>query len=224
MRELSIFVDESGSDGLSDRHYLLTVVMHDQSENIANSIAAYEGALRAKGLPDIPFHASPLMNGKDQYSGLDLRTRKMMLGSFRVFFRHMPVKYHTFAYATKQFASLDKLAGAMRRDIVNFLFDNLAELQSYDMVKVYYDNGQSVVTNALHDAVEYALARDAVIYRDAKPADYRLFQLADYICTLELTALKYQVHAETATDRMFFGQWGSFKKNYLKKLRRHRLG
>lgn len=142
MRELSIFVDESGSDGLSDRHYLLTVVMHDQSENIANSIAAYESALRAKGLPDIPFHASPLMNGKDQYSGLDLRTRKMMLGSFRVFFRHMPVKYHTFAYATKQFASLDKLAGAMRRDIVNFLFDNLAELQSYDMVKVYYDNGQ----------------------------------------------------------------------------------
>ena len=129
MRELSIFVDESGSDGLSDRHYLLTVVMHDQSENIANSIAAYEGALRSKGLPDIPFHASPLMNGKDQYSGLDLRTRKMMLGSFRVFFRHMPVKYHTFAYATKQFASLDKLAGAMRRDIVNFLFDNLAELQ-----------------------------------------------------------------------------------------------
>lgn len=50
MRELSIFVDESGSDGLSDRRYLLTVVMHDQSEIITNSIEAYEGALRAKGL------------------------------------------------------------------------------------------------------------------------------------------------------------------------------
>lgn len=159
MRELSIFVDESGSDGLSDRHYLLTVVMHDQSESIADSIAAYEGALRAKGLPDIPFHASPLMNGKDQYSGLDLRTRKMLLGSFRVFFRHMPVRYHTFAYATKQFASLDKLAGTMRRDLVNFLFDNLAELQSYDMVKVYYDNGQHSIAESLHRAVEYALRR-----------------------------------------------------------------
>lgn len=54
MRELSIFVDESGSDGLSDRYYLFTVVMHDQSDSIADSIAAYEGALRAKGLPDIP--------------------------------------------------------------------------------------------------------------------------------------------------------------------------
>ena len=79
MRELSIFVDESGSDGLSDRYYLLAVVMHDQSDSIANSIEAYESALRAKGLPDIPFHASPLMNGEDQYSGLDLRTRKKLV-------------------------------------------------------------------------------------------------------------------------------------------------
>ena len=54
MRELSIFVDESGSDGLSDRYHLLTVVMHDQSDSIANSIEAYEDALRAKGLPGIP--------------------------------------------------------------------------------------------------------------------------------------------------------------------------
>ena len=79
MRELSIFVDESGSDGLSDRYYLLTVVMHDQSDSIANSVEAYEDALRAKGLPDIPFHASPLMNGKDLYSGLDLRMRKKLI-------------------------------------------------------------------------------------------------------------------------------------------------
>ena len=47
MRELSIFVDESGSDGLSDRYYLLTVVMHDQSDSIAESIKAYEDAPRA---------------------------------------------------------------------------------------------------------------------------------------------------------------------------------
>ena len=44
MRELSIFVDESESDDLSDRHYLLTVVMHDQSDSIADSIEAYESA------------------------------------------------------------------------------------------------------------------------------------------------------------------------------------
>ena len=220
MRELGVFVDESGSDGLSDRHYLPTVVMHDQSENIANSIAAYEGALRAKGLPDIPFHASPLMNGKDQYSGLDLRTRKMMLGSFRVFLRHTPVRYHTFAYATKQFASLERLAGTTRRDLVNFLFDNLAELQGYDAVKVYYDNGQRSIAESLHLAIEYALSRDTVVYRSAQPCEYRLSQVADYICTMELTAIKFAKHATTATDEKFFGKWSDFKKGILKETRK----
>lgn len=56
----------------------------------------------------------------------------MLLGSFRVFFRYMPVMYHSFAYPTKQFDSLEKLAGTMRRDIVSFLLDNLAQLQAYD--------------------------------------------------------------------------------------------
>lgn len=49
---------------------------------IADLIESYEGALRAKGLPNMSFHASPLMSGKDLYSGFDLRTRKMLLGSF----------------------------------------------------------------------------------------------------------------------------------------------
>lgn len=48
MRELGIFVDESESDGLSDRYYLITVAMRDQSDSIADSIEAYEGALRAE--------------------------------------------------------------------------------------------------------------------------------------------------------------------------------
>lgn len=220
MRELSIFVDESGSDGLSDRYYLLTVVMHDQSDSIAESIKTYEDALRAKGLPDIPFHASPLMNGKDLYSALDLRTRKMLLGSFRVFFRHMPVKYHTFAYATKKFASLDKLAGTMRRDIVNFLFDNLAELQAYDAVKVYYDNGQHSIAESLHLAIEYALSKDAVVYRSAQPSEYRLSQAADYICTMELAAIEYADHAATATDEKLFGKRSDFKRGILKETRK----
>ena len=218
MQELGIFVDESGSDGLSDRYYLLTVVMHDQSESITDSIESYEGALRAEGLPDIPFHASPLMNGKDMYSGLDLGTRKVPPGSFRVFFRHAPARCRTFAYATRQFASLERLAGAMRRDLVNFLFDNLAELQGYDAVKVYY--GQHSIAEALHLAIEYALSRDTVVYRSAQPSEYRLSQVADYICTMELTAIKYAEHATTATDEKFFGKWSDFKKGILKETRK----
>ena len=45
---------------------------------------------------------------------------------------------------------------AMRRDIANFLFDNLAQLHAYDTVKVYYDNGQHTIAKSLHRAIEYA--------------------------------------------------------------------
>ena len=53
----------------------------------------------------------------------------------------------------------------MRRDLVNFLFDNLETFQSYDAVKVYYDNGQKSIAESLHMAVEYALSKNAVVYR-----------------------------------------------------------
>lgn len=223
MEELSIFVDESGDAGETSTYYLITIVLHDQSEDIGQILAPYEADLRVRQIDDIPMHLGPLLNGNDDYKGLGVSTRKALLNGFRVMAGKLPFQYMTFAYRKSEFAGYESLFNSMKRDLILSIFDNIDFFQKFGKIKVYYDNGQSVVTNALHDAVEYALAREAVIYRDAEPADYRLFQLADYICTLELTALKYQAHADTATDRLFFGQWGSFKKNYLKKLRKHRL-
>ena len=224
MEELSIFVDESGDAGETSTYYLITIVLHDQSEDIGQILAPYEADLRVRQIDDIPMHLGPLLNGNDDYKGLGVSTRKALLNGFRVMAGKLPFQYMTFAYRKSEFAGYESLFNSMKRDLILSIFDNIDFFQKFGKIKVYYDNGQSVVTNALHDAVEYALAREAVIYRDAEPADYRLFQLADYICTLELTALKYQAHADTATDRLFFGQWGSFKKNYFKKLRKHRLG
>ena len=57
MRELSLFIDESGSDNLRGRYYLLTLVFHEQDEDVSESIRLYERSLAEKGLSDIPFHA-----------------------------------------------------------------------------------------------------------------------------------------------------------------------
>lgn len=95
--------------------------------------------------------------------------------------------------------------------------------KKFDLVKVYYDGGQHAVTQALHDALEYSLSREAVVYRSSTAAEYRLSQAADYACAVELTALKYQAHEETATDRRFFGSWSSIRRNVLKTVRKKRL-
>lgn len=223
MSELSLFLDESGSDNLHDTYYIIALVVHDQAEDLGESIDHYQRALRQQGLPDIPFHATPLLNGHDAYEGMDIATRKRLLSAFRVFFRHLPISYELVALRTREYASLDDVSAAMRRRIVDFLFDNLAYFQSFDNVKIYYDDGQQSIARALHKAIDYALSKNAVTYRLATASDYRLSQAADYICTAELTALKYQGKVSTATDEKFFGSWAQFKKGILKEVRAKRV-
>lgn len=81
---LSIFVDESGDRGGKVRYYLLTMVMHDQTSDIAEKLSRYEDLLLRSGLPDIPFHSDPLLNGHGPYEGMPLASRKKLLYSFNV--------------------------------------------------------------------------------------------------------------------------------------------
>ena len=125
MRELSVFIDESGSDGLRDKYYLVTLVLHEQDDDISEGIKLYEQSLVEKGLPNVPFHASPLLNGHDDYEGMELADRKRLLSVFRVFFRHMPVRYTCIALKTKEYPATDEVSNTMRRCLVDFLFDEL---------------------------------------------------------------------------------------------------
>ena len=220
MPEISLFADESGESGTESKYYLLTLVLHEQDASLDGQIGLYENALRDKGLPDIPLHASPLLNGHDAYRDMDIQVRKQLLQTFFTMLQHMPIKYHTFVYRKDEFEDEPALVARMKRDVVNFAFDHLDYLQRFERVKVYYDDGQRAVTRSLHDALEYALSSNAVMYRDESPKDYRLAQAADLICTLELTALKYEAKESTKTDDRFFGAFGSFKKNYLRKIRK----
>ena len=220
---LSIFADESGGQNGTSKYYLITLVLHDQSNPVGPLIDAYRNSLAAKALPDIPFHASPLIYGKDQYNGLNLATRKRLLASFFVLTRKLPIQYKTLAYRRSEVATLDRLIARIRRDLVVFISDNLDFFQSYESINIYYDNGQRAVTEALHAAIEFILSKNAVAYRDASPQDYVLSQVADFLCTIELTATKYEHRDETRTDLKGFGNVTEFKKGYLRHLRKKAL-
>lgn len=61
VRELSIFAAESGTEADTSGYYLLTLVLHDQSEDVTGPISDYESALRIRNLTDVPMHCSPLL-------------------------------------------------------------------------------------------------------------------------------------------------------------------
>ena len=128
---------------------------------------------------------------------MESKRRAAYLASFGTFVQHSPFTYHVFVYRKSEFRDRASLGARMRRDLVEFLFDHIERLQGFDLVKIYYDDGQALVTRALHDGFEYALAREAVIYRDARPDGYRMLQVADYACGVELAALRYGSSAST---------------------------
>ncbi|MFR7426450.1 MAG: hypothetical protein ACLUUF_06795 [Bifidobacterium pullorum] len=96
---------------------------------------------------------------------------------------------------------------------------HLDRFQSYDTVKIYYDNGQQVVTNALQAFIGYALSKEAVVYRKADPKDATVLeQAADLMCTIRRPVFK--AGESTETDRKMFEVGVRFKQNYFKALRR----
>ena len=223
MSELSILVDESGDMGTVSKYYLITLVFHDQRDSLTKRIRTYEQSLRQESLPDQVFHLSPLINAHDDYANMDSRKRKRLLSLFRAFTDHLPFLYRTFAYRKAEYSNNEALLNRVKRDIVNYLFDHLEFFQSFDTVKVYYDNAQAIVKSALYNAVYDVLAKQAVVRRRTTMTEYRLSQVADFLCTIELAAVKYDAKEDGGTYDKFFGGVGTFKKNWLKQARRKRM-
>ena len=219
MPVLSVFCDESGQQDMSEGDYLLTLVLHDQSVAFDEYVADYEAHLAGSGLPNIPFHMKDLLHGHEDYEGIEQAVRKKLLLKFNIFMQKVPVRYRTISYNSYD-TDAGSLSAKMRRDIVNFIFDNLEWFQSFARVPIYYDEGQQAVTNALHEAFDFMLGSTAVEFRLIGYQDRRLAQAADYFCSIERIARKYERKEESNTYKLFFGLAGDFKRNYLKQARR----
>lgn len=111
----------------------------------------------------------------------------------------------------------------MGRNIPSVIIEHLDFFQSFDDVKVYYDNGQDIVKQALDRSVGKALSKGVVQRRKISMTDYRLEQVADYLCTIGLALVKYQAKENGETYNKFLGGIGSFKRDWLKQARGKRI-
>ena len=93
---------------------------------------------------------------------------------------------------------LMKLMGFIRK-----IKNNYETLLAYDVVKIYYDNGQVELSRIL--ASVFNVLFPSVETKKVVPSDYRLFQVADFICTMKLTELKISNHSMSVQEQRFFG-------------------
>lgn len=220
MNELSIFVDESGDFGEYDFHspfYIISLVLHNQKISIEEDLDILERRLSAIGWPKHCVHAGPVIRSEEEYRGHRLEDRQKILKNMMTFVRHIDVHFKSIYIEKKHIGDSVEAIGKLSKQLAAFIRDNMEFFYEFDIVKVYYDNGQAEVARILSSVFNALL--DNVEFRRVIPSDYRLFQVADLICTLKLAELKMERHLLSKSEVFFFEDERTLKKNYLKTLK-----
>ena len=217
MKELSIFVDESGDFGDYAEHssyYIISLVLHDQTIDIRHDVDWLETRLAELGYPNHCMHSGPVIRNEQEYRKDTIENRRKLLKAFMVFFRKLDITCKTIAIGKKHIQ--DPLAAVARlaKQLSSFIRENYAFFMGFDVVKVYYDNGQVEVTKLLSSVFVSLL--ENVEFRRVFPSDYRLFQAADLVCSLKLLDLKKGKNELTRTEMLFFEDERTLQKKYLK--------
>lgn len=110
------------------------------------------------------------------------------------------------------------LNSSLSKQLSGFINSNKKVFDGYDKVVIYYDNGQGELNKILTTVFSILLTN--VEFRKVLPVDYKLFQVADLLCTMELVEIKYEKSMQSSTEKGFFGSRRDFYKNYLKPLKK----
>ena len=224
MKELSIFIDESGDFGEYDYrcpYYIIAMVMHDQSYDISSDLEKLERELDYIGYPNHCVHAGPIIRQEQEYRFESMEVRQKIMKKMMSFLRQVDIKCKTVYIEKKHISDEVEAAGKLAKQLSRFLQDNMSMFASYDTVKVYYDNGQIELNKILSSVFNIFL--DNVEFRKVSPSDYRLFQIADLVCTLQLLVLKCDNHVLSNSEKRFFENDRTLKKNYIKPLKQKML-
>ena len=150
---------------------------------------------------------------------MSLDERRKILKKLMAFIRHIDISYKTIYIEKKHIKDSIEATGKLSKQLSSLIRENMDLFCSFDVVKIYYDNGQVEVTRVLSSV----FILENVEFRKVIPSQYRLFQVADLICTLKLTELKLENHTLSKSEKAFFEDERTLKKNYLKPIKKKEL-
>lgn len=222
MKELSIFVDESGDFGPYEEHspfYLFTLVFHNQNNLINSQIEYIERHIKELGLPEGHcFHVGPIIRREDDYINFSIKERRKCLNAITSFARKVVISYETFFVEKRFIRDSIQLNSALSKQLFEFISENKSYFNAFDKIILYYDNGQGELSKIL--TTVFSILFKNIEFRKVVPVDYKLFQVADLLCSIELIKKKYDRGLQSASEKGIFGSGRDFNKNYLKPLLR----
>ena len=223
-KEISIFVDESGDFGKFQVHapfYIISIVIHEQKNDLTKKIKILDNKIsKYNGIDWL--HTGPIVRNEEIYREMNINERHHILNSFLSFIKKCPISYKSFYIKKKQFKDDGAMVARLAKDLTSFLQANFEYFSAFDLIKVYYDNGQSEVTKMLTNVFDDLFAN--VEFTKAVPSEYKLFQAADLFCYFTLIKLKLDNGIISENEVKFFGTKYALRKNYLKPLGKMEFG
>ena len=224
MNRLSIFIDESGDFGeVKERpaYYLVTMVFHNQAIDISKEIEKLEDSMRTSGFDLEYIHTGPVIRREQIFSTYSMEERRQLLYKMLHFYNKCDIYHDTVVVNRKETVDKIALSGRLSKEIVKMIARHSTYFEQFDSVIVYYDNGQ-VELSAILNAV-FSVLFNAVEFRKAEPQKYRLLQVADFICSMELLKIKRDEKRLSKSEEKFFYKPQELKKSFLKSLEKKRL-
>ncbi len=96
-----------------------------------------------------------------------------------------------------------------------FFREHLSYFSQYDLVKIYYDNGQSEVAKIIKTVFGEYIS-NVEIKDDVVPTNYKMFQVADLVCSAKVMELKANECRLSRSELRFFGSERDLRKNLIK--------
>lgn len=218
---LSVFLDESGDVGPYEYHspyYVVAFIFHEQENNIDALIEELDKKMSELGYGGSAIHTGPIIRNEKEYKDEDPKIRQKIFKSLMAFFRKCPIRCHTIYTEKKHVEDRIEISERLSKQLSAFLNDNLDYFQQFDKVIVYYDNGQGIINELISHI--FPLLINNVAFRKVYPSQYRLFQVADMLCTMKNIELKMEAKALSKSEFNFFSKEERIiKKEYLKHIK-----
>lgn len=224
MKELSVFIDESGDFGeIKERpaYYLVTFVFHDQDNTIAEQVSKLEESVHSLGHNVEYIHTGPVIRREEVFAGYSIDERRKLLYKMLNFVQGCPISYLTVVVDRREATDKIALSGKLAKAINRAMSEHMDFFADFEKIIVYYDNGQVELSTILNAV--FSIQFFNVEFRKAEPQKYRLLQAADFICFMELLKIKWSEKRLSKSEEHFFYKPQELKKTFFRSIAKKKL-
>ena len=196
------------------------MVLHEQDKDIKDKADALDEQIKNWGYENHYIHVGPLIRREKPYLQESRENRRSLFNALFHFTRTVPIKYLKVMMDKRECEehSSVEYANKLSKQISTVLKQHATYFNSFDKIIVYYDYGQGELARILVSVFNALFAE--VEIRKALPTNYKLLQVSDLLCTIEMIADKDTL---TKSEVDFFHSKREFRKNILKQIEKKRM-